>query len=69
MSGCCIEHNCRRSKPIRVLRSALSGSWYAVTDYIDRGNGLIEAKTKHRLANEDQETLNRLYVACTDGTR
>jgi hypothetical protein len=60
---CCREHRCRRSQPIRVFRSELTGTWYAVTEWADRGGGSIEAMQKHRVHPHDAEQLETLFDA------
>ncbi len=35
MARCCNEHGCRRKKPIMLMRSELTGTWYIVTDYTE----------------------------------
>ncbi len=55
MSACCNESTCRRKKPIKLMRSGLTGTWYVVTDYTERvsptpgGEPLYVAKVKHEL--------------------
>ena len=42
MSGCCGEHECRRSEPIRLYLGDLSGQVYAVTRsrvHVERPDG------------------------------
>jgi len=58
---CCDEHRCQRHQPIRVVRSELTGTWYAVTQYAERVGGAIESLQKHRIAEADQVTLERLF--------
>lgn len=43
-----------------LTRSGLSGTWYVVTDYIDR-DGSIVAKTKHRLSDQQQGELEEMF--------
>lgn len=59
---CCSEWKCRRSQPIRLVRSELSGSWYAVTRWKERPGvpGAIEAIDKHRLPEDLQLQLERM---------
>lgn len=61
--GCCLEHRCRRSQPIRVFRSELTGTWYAVTQWADRGEGRIESVQKHRVHTGDAQQLEMLFDA------
>lgn len=63
MSGCCNEPACRRTKPIRVMQSPLTGIWYAVTDYIDLGEDRFTAKVKHKLPANNQRDLNEMQAA------
>lgn len=63
MSGCCNELGCRRSKPIKVMQSGLTGVWYAVTDYVDLGDDRFEAKAKHKLPPDNQRELSELQAA------
>lgn len=61
MSGCCDEPGCRRSQPIKILRSGLSGRWYVVTRWKDKGNGVIVAFEKHLAAPDLSELLDDRY--------
>jgi len=47
MTGCCTEPDCRRTKPMMLMRSGLTQRWYFVTDYTDKGEGRFIAKHKH----------------------
>lgn len=49
---CCREYKCKRAKPILVRRTGLTGRWVVITDYSDRGDGIIIANTKHDV-NDD----------------
>ena len=63
MSGCCDEMGCRRTKPMMLMRSALTGVWYVVTDYRERGShGLFWSKTRHRLRDDQQAQLNEMLA-------
>ncbi len=71
MAGCCNEHGCRRKKPIMPMRSGLTGTWYVVTDYTNRGEGRYEAKTKHALSPDQAAQLDAMreaLAASTPGT-
>lgn len=48
---CCNEMGCRRKKPIKLMRSELSGTWYFVTDYTHakHGEDTWRATTKHEV--------------------
>jgi hypothetical protein len=63
MGGCCNEHGCRRKKPVKLVRSGLTGTWYVVTAYTDRGNGRIEALAKHALDEQTQEWLQAAFAS------
>ena len=39
-------------KPVRLLRSALTGRVYVVTDYDEKPGGLFVAKTKHDVTDD-----------------
>ena len=57
MSECCNEYGCKRKKPVMLMRSDLTETWYVVTDYTKRGEGQFTAKVKHRLADNQQQQL------------
>jgi hypothetical protein len=63
MSGCCNEYGCRRKKPIKLMRSPLTGTWYVVTAYTDQGGGIYRASTKHALEPQMQEQLEAMREA------
>lgn len=63
MSGCCNEMGCRRKKPVQLTRSPLTDTWYVVTDHTEKANGLLVAKTKHRLPDDQQRQLNDMLAA------
>lgn len=60
MSACCNEVGCRRARPMMLMRSDLTGTWYVVTDYQDLGDGHYCAKAKHRLPDNTQEQLESM---------
>lgn len=57
---CCLEPGCRRSQPIRLLRSGLTGQAYFVTRWKDRGDGVIEATEKHAVPADVAALLDSL---------
>jgi hypothetical protein len=63
MSGCCNEHGCRRKKPVKLTRSPLTGTWYVVTAYTERDNGMLAASTKHALEEHTQKQLEATLEA------
>lgn len=63
MSGCCNEYGCRRKKPVKLTRSPLTGTWYVVTAYTERDNGMLVASTKHALEPDVQEQLEAMWKA------
>jgi hypothetical protein len=52
VTACCPEPGCRRKQPIRLVQSGLTGRWYFVTRWKDRGDGLIEAVEKHMVTDD-----------------
>lgn len=53
-----------RKGPPRVMRSALTDSWYLVSPpYRDLGGGRIVAGRKRDVHPEDQDTLDTIYQA------
>lgn len=63
---CCSELGCRRKKPVQLTRSPLTGTWYVVTDHTEKANGLLVAKAKHRLPDDQQRQLNAMLAAFHD---
>jgi hypothetical protein len=63
MSACCSEYGCRRKKPVKLTRSPLTGTWYVVTAYTDKGDGIYRASTKHALEPQMQEQLEAMREA------
>lgn len=70
MSACCNEYGCRRKKPIMLMFSELTKSWYVVTDYTERsGDGEYRAKTKHQLNADQSDQLTRMQQAYQESKR
>lgn len=63
MSGCCNNPLCRRTKPIRLSYSELTGRWYFLTDYTERSDGGVTAKTKHQVSPEQARQLDEMHDA------
>jgi hypothetical protein len=63
VSGCCSEYGCRRKKPVKLIRSPLTGTWYVVTAYTERDNGMLVASTKHALEPSQQKQLETMLEA------
>lgn len=61
-AGCCSEYRCRRSKPIRLMQGGLTGDWFVITDYSERGD-LVVANQKHTLTEADAAYLNAMKAA------
>lgn len=59
--ACCDEWRCRRSQPMRVARSELTGTWYVVTEYAERAGGAFESRQKHSPYPADASWLEDLY--------
>jgi hypothetical protein len=63
VSACCPESSCRRTQPMMLMRSDLTGTWYVVTRW-RRLPGAPEtsylAVAKHRLPDDQQAQLERL---------
>ena len=59
--ACCEEWGCARNKPIQLMQSGLTQTWYCVTDYeaVPDVDGLFESLAKHRVPDE----LGRLLTA------
>ena len=41
-----------RKKPVRFMRSGLTGRFYCVTDYTQHKDGTITARTKHDVTDD-----------------
>lgn len=50
-----------RGGPPRIIRSALSGTWYVVTSYRDLGGGTFIASAKREIHPDDARDLEALY--------
>lgn len=57
--ACCDDYKCKRTKPILVRQSELTGCWYVVTAYKDEGNGIICATTRHEITADFSEYLRQ----------
>ena len=50
----------------RVLRSPMTGAWYVVTSYYDRGGGRFEATAKRKVHPDDVAGLEAAYQCHKD---
>ncbi len=70
--SCCSEPGCRRKKPIKLMRSDLTGTWYVVTDYTERtpltpeAEPMYVAKVKHELEPTAAIQLEAMRDALAD---